>query len=595
MTEHYVTVKLTISELPGDPVRYRSRIDASPAGASAGSGHDFDAPERPAGGFPGRLRQLAADASTDQGIVPALEQLGQDLFKRVLNGDVGATFEKCRTIAAERNATLRLAITTLPGQLLDVPWEFLHDGSGFLILQNMSVVRVIDSLRPGEAPFGPIQRLLIAMADPEQDIPNAENHAKQLCEALAGIGVLTVRISEPITRAKLHEAILEDETDAFYFLGHGKFRPDIGGELHLEADGGGVDRLEAEVLGQWVRERNRPLKIAYLNSCVTGQTRPDNMFAGVAQRLMLTGQIGAVIAMQAPVKATDAARIASRFFQRLQEAASPEQALLDARTMASDQCTQGVPVIYTHIAGPEYFRRNRIRCLLDADERATFSISLPQFRMGVLRDDFERGKVKVGVTPEDAFHYLGVMLAQTDVKAALYVLRLLQHVVPIESVALREAGTREEDDATHQFYFGSRSHANVQGLLRVDSDFRLHYKHEAFDGCWLIEDRRRKKAYVVEAPYRLQSREFHQRDDFGLIEKIVDSQTGRVFFVLAGLGDRATLGCGYFLWDRWEQLLKLHPTGSFAQLLHVPGSLLPSHARPIDPDCNDLAVEMPAE
>jgi hypothetical protein len=53
---------------------------------------------------------------------------------------------------------------------------------------------------------------------------------------------------------------------------------------------------------------------------------------------------------------------------------------------------------------------------------------------------------------------------------------------------------------------------------------------------------------------------------------------GNVFFILAGLGSRATTGCAWYLLQNWPQFLE----GEFATLLRFPAGLDYGQARVID-------------
>lgn len=64
-----------------------------------------------------------------------------------------------------------------------------------------------------------------------------------------------------------------------------------------------------------------------------------------------------------------------------------------------------------------------------------------------------------------------------------------------------------------------------------------------------------------------------RREDFGIIEKIVDAEGGRVFFVIAGLGSRGTRGCGWWLARNWDTLVNEFGGGEFGVVLQFPAGL----------------------
>src|SRR5207245_708364 len=95
------------------------------------------------------------------------------------------------------------------------------------------------------------------------------------------------------------------------------------------------------------------VRFVYLNSCSTAATALTNLFSGVAQRLMLDGQIDAVVAMQTPVAQTAGLTIAQGFFDEVGRGSSPELALALARTDPDDFHNWGVPVVYSYLGGAE--------------------------------------------------------------------------------------------------------------------------------------------------------------------------------------------------------------------------------------------------
>ena len=125
MEERYLTLKLTLSELAEG--RYRSRIDSSPLGASEGSGCDFDLSAE-------RIKNWVTYAPG--GSAPthaALSDIGRALFVMIFGGTVLQKYKQCLAVANDRQARLRLALAVLPSPLVAVPWEYLHDGSSFLL------------------------------------------------------------------------------------------------------------------------------------------------------------------------------------------------------------------------------------------------------------------------------------------------------------------------------------------------------------------------------------------------------------------------------------------------------------------------------
>jgi hypothetical protein len=390
----------------------------------------------------------------------------------------------------------------------------------------------------------------------------------------------------------LFEKIEHEEFDAFYFLGHGQLNPDGGGDIFLE-DGLSSAAMPATVLAQRLNQARWRVYFAYFNSCDTGTVDSASNFAGVAERVLADGRIPAVLAQQAPIKANESMKIAEAVLRRIREGESPEAAILFARSEARGT-TWGIPVLYTHLRGPEEFERNRIGCLLGAEIGKTrFGIVLPSFLMGVRLDGHgevtrpKRGTYKLSapipitvmVKPEDTFVFPGETYARDDIEAARDIESLLFQIAKPENVRVYQSP--QQDGVTHWFLFGSLSSRYVENVLR---NYSPRFGFRRLKDKWCL-DELDSAGNVIEptneipVPYSLGQRDYAKQEDLGIIEKITDPENGRVFFIIAGLGSRATRGCGWYLSQRWSQLLKQNGSKDFGVILRFPGDLPPSFAK----------------
>jgi hypothetical protein len=339
--EKHLTLKLAITEL--GPGQYRSRIEQSPAGASSGPGSDFALPEE-------QIKDWIQPVAN--GIVSRenLEEIGQTLFKLALRDEVKFRYGQCVALARNDDARLRIVLSILSPRLIAVPWEYMHDGQSFLLKERQSIVRVIDERPEGRAYLGPVKRLLVAVANPnDQPRFNAEQHLERLKDALGPSCRPDVLM--PANADKIRQALLNNGYDAFYFVGHGRFTEKLKGQLILEGTSGLSEYLDAENLAQWTKEGS--IRFAYLNACSGARTGRGNPFTGVSQRLMLAGGVDCVVAMQAPIAQGAALKISEAFFADLQNGYSPEVALARSRSAPDDFMTWGLPVLYTYIRGVE--------------------------------------------------------------------------------------------------------------------------------------------------------------------------------------------------------------------------------------------------
>ncbi len=339
------TLKLAFSEM--GPGKYRSRIEESPLGASVGQGCDFELAEQ-------QIRDWLLTPNFAAARRSNLVKLGQTLFNLALRDEVRDKYEQCVAVARERGAGLRIALSGIPGRLIAMPWEYMHDDSSFLLKRGQSVVRVVDELpeKMGDIglPIQPIIRPLLAVANPtDQDQFDPQEHLSKLTEALGPDCRPDV-----LMRAEagtIREAMLRNKYDCFYFAGHGRFTEALQGQLIVEGPNGESQYLDAARLAEWTREGE--VRFAYLNACSGQQTGLGNPFAAIAQRLMRDGGLRSVVAMQTPIAGRSALKTAEEFFIELQKGRKPESALERSWVVSEDFLSCGPALMYTHIRGEE--------------------------------------------------------------------------------------------------------------------------------------------------------------------------------------------------------------------------------------------------
>lgn len=613
MAEEYLTVKLTLTQL--DQVkpeqiakaRYRSRIEQSPLGASSGPGCDFKIDAKDWAAINSFVARMSAKSIGEAEV----RDLGQKLFSMVFGkGEVFAKYQRCLGRLKD-GVKLRLALAIQAENLAGIPWEYMNNGYDFLLQKDHSIVRVADELPERRAPFGPIGRLLVAVANPGRDNPDEADfvpfddraHVEKLVERLDNTGI-DYKILNPCTRQALRDEITGGSFDALYFAGHGIFTPNVEGQLILEDGKNGVDPLKAALLAQWLSNPDddktaHKIRFVYLNSCSTAkntsantpaatQNGSFNPFAGVAQRLMRDGQVEAVVAMQTDVEQTAAFDMAAAFFEelKLRKGRSPEEAMLLARFEGGGSHSWGVPVIYSYLSGPEDFVKNRLAYFLSAQPgRSKYGLFLPSFVFGV---PTEEAPATLELNPPQSYSYKGDTLALEDMESGLDVIRLLAQLVPPDELQLWRAVDQQEADCTHWFLFGSRSNKIVQKVLGNKEDysprFDFDFKPAEQPGKWVLRDTKYNPplAYSIDAPNKGEKGEYREKDDIGVIEKIVSTKLGFVFFLLSGLGDRATRGCGWYLYKNWDSLLREFGNGPFGIILRFPGGFRFNAAERLD-------------
>jgi hypothetical protein len=198
---------------------------------------------------------------------------------------------------------------------------------------------------------------------------------------------------------------------------------------------------------------------------------------------------------------------------------------------------------------------NALRGFLLAPESSRrFRLVLPAFG-GVARldDDLE--------TP--SFSYRGITFAERDARAASHVQALLDQVVDADNITLEGAGPDiQKKDVS--FLFGSRSNHSTQALLEQlpGSIFRFE-----FSTNWsIVCDGKR---FSLPDPTVLDSAYYAAVDDYGVVSRVRSAASAPVF-VIAGLGGRATEGCGLYFREQWQELNLRFGAQDFAVVLRFP-------------------------
>jgi hypothetical protein len=580
------TIRFSVFADPQNPERALASISESPLGASEWQGVSLAGLEKPLNWEYGKLLYVLSKPGEDPDDAAA-KIIGKNLYDVFFSGNVGESFRTAMS-SLPVGGRLRLAIDA-SRELVEVPWELLHDDRDFLLSQECSIIRVVSDLPPSVAYFGPLTRVAVITATPDFD---AAPHVAEFTGMLQALGVDTVLCLDP-DRGRLSKFLQQESVDAIYLLGHGRQ-----GNLLLQPPSRAPDLLAARDLANWLPGANDPerrrVNLIYLNSCSTGEGRPEEgAFSGVAQRLMLGRRVGTVVAMQAKIGVHHAFAIAQNFFETAVRGGDPEAALAHARTQAGGVSARSIPVLYTHLRGPEDFARNGIKCLLSAETgKSRFGIVLASFGMGVRLDGQgemttpEPGTyhlpatvpITVSVKPHGTFVYPGETYARDDVESAREIESLLFQIAGPQDVRLYPSP--EGPGVTHWFLFGSLSSRYVTTVLKTYSP-RFEFRYLADSWCLDELDADGKviePTNKVQALYRLGQRDYANQPDIGIIEKITDPHSGTLFFIIAGLGSRATRGCGLYLASKWKRLLADYGSRDFGVILEFPAGMPPDYA-----------------
>ncbi|MEM6445889.1 MAG: tetratricopeptide repeat protein, partial [Cyanobacteria bacterium P01_D01_bin.123] len=335
----------------------------------------------------------------------ALPQWGQNLFEAAIGGESAREpLEEWRRTTGSRRFSVQVDADTLEGtdedevalvreaasDLLSLPWEILHDGTGYLS-QGANGARVRRRL-PNRKRTETIEadlpiRVLLVSPRPEADENDNDvgylDHrisARALMQAVENLGesLVKVDILQPPTFPAMKEALRQaredhDPYEIVHFDGHGVYDRRVGlGALCFE-DPRDSEKLgkrllklvKADELAAELKEHGVPL--IYLEACQSAKSKDDPM-ASVAAKLLEEG-VGSVVAMRHTVLVETARRFVQPFYRALAEGKRVGDAMLAGQTElygdpyrfkiagagALELQDWFVPVLYQDEADPQLF------------------------------------------------------------------------------------------------------------------------------------------------------------------------------------------------------------------------------------------------
>jgi hypothetical protein len=294
--------------------------------------------------------------------------------------------------------------------LLGLPWELLHDGTGFLF-QGARPTRVRRRL-PNTGVFAvpitnPPIRILLVTARPEDDACGYLDHrvsAQALVAAMEDLGGLVeLHLLRPATLPALGAALQRARAagtpyQVVHFDGHGVYDRRVGlGGLCFEdpRDQGQPQRrrhltVYTDRLGPLLREHRIPL--VFLEACQSAEADAAN--ESVASELLKVG-VAAVVAMSHSVLVATATRFVAAFYQALTEGQRVGEAMLRGQRALAEDDLRGtragvgdfrlqdwfVPVLFQEQADPQLF------AALPAPRTRQDNWTRLQTRLGALRLD----------------------------------------------------------------------------------------------------------------------------------------------------------------------------------------------------------------
>lgn len=213
-----------------------------------------------------------------------LARLGELLYTRLLP-------PQTREKLAQSGASELLLV--IDDQLVQIPWELLHDGREFLCLR-LGIGRVVSTAQPmppteaGE-PRSPLRVAIVA--DPQGDLPDARREGAELASKLGRQSEFQVVLPE---RAVNRQEFLTYFTtcDILHIAGHAEYDPSgPSASTFLMADGA----LPAAELRRQIPNGASVPRLIFFNACETGRTPQwkgsglESQVFGFANAILLAG------------------------------------------------------------------------------------------------------------------------------------------------------------------------------------------------------------------------------------------------------------------------------------------------------------------
>jgi len=277
-----------------------------------------------------------------QAMEALLPELGRRLYAQVFSGDAARDILQAWRHADPGEGSRRISIVSSMPAALALPWELLHDTTGFLVLRTRQPVAIVRRVPRQEGSgqrlaFTPPLRILLVTARPEgAGFIDPRGIARPLYDAVEeqmAAGELVLEYLRPPTLPALVARLNDPQQPAVHILhfdGHGTFVADRqpaevaadgvrlatggSGALAFEDDAGNLALIPAGDLANILGSSG--VKLALLTACKSAVSAADDAFSSVAGQL-IKGGVDAVIAMSASLLVASATRYTGVFYRAL--------------------------------------------------------------------------------------------------------------------------------------------------------------------------------------------------------------------------------------------------------------------------------------
>jgi tetratricopeptide (TPR) repeat protein len=286
---------------------------------------------------------------------PRLTALGQRLYDW-LDGE-GRWLSRAIQNCGSEGFTLAIAVE---GKLAHLPWEVMHDGTGFVIEKPYPLVvpvRWVDQPTKPRSPQNRPLQILFMASSPEsvQPVLNFEAEETEILR-ITGDLPLTLRVEESGCVAELNNLwrrYPEGTYDIFHLTGHADLQREAPHAPFFITEALTGERQDTFAPDLQKVFQTRPPRLIFLSGCRTGEAGQAVSVPSLAETLVQQG-IPAVMGWGRPVLDTSATQAASWFYEHLASGEGLVQALGLTYQRLLKQQVRGWHLLRLYVRGTEW-------------------------------------------------------------------------------------------------------------------------------------------------------------------------------------------------------------------------------------------------
>jgi len=296
-----------------------------------------------------------------QGFAPTRERMqdsGSALYDALFPNKIARLFGRAFGELPE-DTYLRLKLIVRPPELNRLPWELIFNPEDEFFMttrQTYPLVRYVESATPVASLLTPqTLRVLYIQAQPKDTaVLNLEASEKALRDGLgADAEIVSVNNCTP----ELLRSHLREPFHILHYDGHAFFDPEQQlGAICLEDDEGNTHHVAGDMLATYLDGSS--IRLVVLAACESGMDSPTKRFSGIAQQLMKSSNLPAVVAMQFAVVDSSAIAFNKAFYAALADRRPVEGAVAEGR-QAILETISGDPFAAPDWATPVLFMRTK--------------------------------------------------------------------------------------------------------------------------------------------------------------------------------------------------------------------------------------------